>query len=72
MPFTCSKVASVEPPTLSNVRNMQSVVSPVSLRAKLTFGFVQGDLRLAPVVFNFVVQIELLWNTSFRHFGASA
>ena len=42
---------------------------PVSLRAKLTFGFVQRDLRLAPVVFNFVVQMErLLW----RHFGASA
>ena len=33
---------------------------PVSLRVKLTFGFVEGDLHLAPVLLKFIVQIERL------------
>ena len=33
---------------------------PVSLRVKLTFGFVKGDVHLAPVLLNFIVQIERL------------
>ena len=56
MPFAYSMVASVAPPSQEHAKHGE----PVSLRVKLTFGFMKGDLHLAPVLTNFIVQIERL------------
>ena len=60
MPFAYSMVASVAPPSPEHDQKHAKLGEPVSLRVKLTSGFVRGDLHLAPVLLKFIVQIERL------------